>query len=273
MRNGFLGLVSLAGLLALSACATPDGTMSPYQARESISSTTVLVPINQSEIYVDVPASQVSRATGGGLLPALIDATVDSVKASNAAKDLKPLRDSVVDYDFDRVLVGEFQKSLSAKPWLHLQNVKALKDTNTSSVKQARDKAGEDAVLVATTNYHLANDGGSLWIEVHASLYLKPAIATKIMPTNSPTSALWNKTLWVSYSLPGASKLRADNIHTWAADNGTRLRRSLNAGAVKAAELLARGVEVETQTPGITTTTDGSLEIKADGSETFRGVG
>lgn len=269
-----LGRAACAGaLLALSACASTEMSVSPYQARDAITSTAVIVPISQSEIYVDVPASQVSRAAGGGLLPALIDATVDSVKASNAAKDLKPLRDAVVDYDFDHVMVDEFRKSLSADAWLHLRDVKVVKDTNPSMIDRAREGEGDDAVLVATTNYHLSNDAGSLWIEVHAAVYLKPNVIAKLAPTHDPGRPAWSKVLWVSYSLPDAARTRADNLRVWADDGGARLRRDLTSGAAKAAELIAEDMASQDQPAGVTNSPGGSVERRADGSETFHGVG
>src|SRR5690242_17815904 len=94
----------LSGLLVAGCAGVPVHEALPDGARNKFTSTEVVVPVRQSEIYVYVPPSNVSSATGGGLIEALVDVAVDSVRTSKAEKAVKDLRDSLVDFDFDKEL-------------------------------------------------------------------------------------------------------------------------------------------------------------------------
>src|SRR5215469_16608974 len=101
-------LVTLVSGLLVAGCAgVPVHEALPDGARDKFTSTDVVVPIRQSEIYVYVPPSNVSTATGGGLIPALVDLAVDSVRTSKAENSVKALRDSLVDFDFDKELQAD----------------------------------------------------------------------------------------------------------------------------------------------------------------------
>jgi hypothetical protein len=261
---------------ALTACVavTPDHVPLPAQARAGISSTEVVLPVSQSELYIDVPASHISTATGGGLLPALIDAGIDSARASSAAKAVKPLNDAVVDFNFDTMLADQVRQSMAATDGIHVDTVRVIKDASAASMDQALAASKDGAVLIAITNYHLANDGGSLWIEVHAGLYKngagpKPAGAGGDSPS-APANALYRNTFWFTTTVPEASANRDHNISVWSADHGARLRADLKRGALKVSQLMISDIQATDATPGIVTSPDGALERKADGTEVFR---
>ena len=267
----------LLSALALTACVAvvPEHVALTAQARAGITSTEAVLPISQGELYIDVPASNVSAATGGGLLPALIDAGIDSVRASNAAKAVRPLNDAVVDFNFDTVLADEVRKSMAGADGVHVDTVRVIKDASPASFDRALAASKDGAVLLAITNYHLANDGGSLWIEVHAGLYRsgagpKPAGSGADSPS-APANALYRNTFWYTINLPGASSNRDQNIALWSVDHGALLRTDLRRGALKLSEMMASDIQV-IDTPGATIVTNpgGSLERKPDGTEVFR---
>ena len=270
MRRSITGLAALLLTSSvLAGCATtPEHVPLSAQARAGLSSTEVVLPVPQSEIYIDVPASQVSRATGGGLLPALIDAGIDSARASKASKDVTPLRNAAADFSFDQAFSDAF-KAVAASDGVHVDGVRVVKDLTTLDQAITGSKSG--SVLVAGANYHLANDGGSLWIEVRAALYhagAAPAGASDAH-ASAVANALYRNTFWFTINLPHPSAKRDENLGAWAADHGELLRTDLKRGAAKLGQLIVADLQGADTAAGAN---DGTLERKTDGTEVFHGA-
>jgi hypothetical protein len=143
------------------------------EARKSISSTEVVLPVKQGEIYVFVPDSQVAAAGGGGLLLALIDAGVNSVRTEKAETAVKPLRDAMVDYDFDKALRDSVQSSLAQVGWLHADHVRIAKDATQESFDRYVTGSSEDAMMLAMADYRLSNGAEELTVTLTTALYPK----------------------------------------------------------------------------------------------------
>jgi hypothetical protein len=259
---------ALAVATALAGCATPipEHVALGGQAQGSLTSTEVVLPISESEIYIDVPASHISTATGGGLLPALIDAGIDSARASSAAKAVTPLRNAVVDFSFDESLTNSF-RALSDADGLHVDNVRVIKDSSPSALDTAISASKSNVALIASADYHLANDAGSLWIFVHAAVY-----RSGVSPAASPSAAanaLYRNTICFTVNLPQPTKNRDDNVAAWSADHGALLRSALKKGATKISQLVAADIHATNAAPGAIDQADGRLERKADGTEQF----
>src|SRR5260221_118142 len=85
-------------LAFLGACASlPVHQALSSETKQRITSTEVVAPVRQSEIYVYVPPSRLSGAgAAGGLVGVLVmtavDASVDKVRSSKAEAAVKPLR-------------------------------------------------------------------------------------------------------------------------------------------------------------------------------------
>src|SRR6185437_6348792 len=110
--------VLLPGLL-LGACSTlPVHQALPAEAQDKIASTDVVLPIHQSEIYEFVPNSTGGAVAVGGLLGAIIDAGVYDVRTSKAETAVKPLRDAIVDYDFDKAFQSDMKGALAGDGFL-----------------------------------------------------------------------------------------------------------------------------------------------------------
>src|SRR6185295_8053269 len=254
MRS-YLKFALLFSLALLSACATAVNAPLPGAAREKISSTDVVLPVKQNEIYVFVPDSQLTAAAGGGLLFALIDAGINSARTSKAEDAVKPLRDSLVDFSFDTAFQDEFKSSLSNASWLHLSNVRVIKEVSNESMDRALTDSRAGAVLFATPDYHLSNDGDVLYVSLRVALFandealkaVQPAdkskSASKSAPKTAPELSLYRNTLQFRTRLFGASMDRDKNMATWSADKGAAMRSTLKLGATKLGMLLVNDLQ------------------------------
>lgn len=262
-------MIAATSLLAGCETVTPEHVPLSGSDHAGLSSTELVLPVQQSEIYIDVPPSHVSTYTGGGLLPALIDAGIDNVRASNAARDVTPLRNAVVDFDFDSTLQGQLSHALGAADGVHVDEARVIKDASDQSLDAVVTASKSGDVLIAATNYHLANDGGSLWIEVHAALY-KSGPAASGGHASQAANALYRNTFWYAANLPSPTPDRAANLAQWSANHGERLRTELSRGCDRIAQMLVADLQTSVGTIGAAQVAGGNLERKVDGTEVFR---
>ena len=263
-------ILFLVPALFLAACATPIPTHQalPDTARNAISSTDIVVPIKQSEIYVFVPASNIAAAGGGGLLLALVDAGVDSVRTSKAEAAVKPLRNALVDYKFDDTLCSDISGSLTQVTWVKPGTPRVIKEVTNESLDAALAQSKSDAVLFATMDYHLSNDADILDVMMNASLFanndaLKALGPSKLAsPKTSLGNALYRNILTYEMTVPAGTVDRDKNIVIWSADNGAAMRKALDRGAVKLAQMLSADLQGQ-QLPS---DTDGTVERSKDGT-------
>lgn len=273
MQFRFEQLGALFIALTLSACVTPTPThvALPPAAQANITSTEVVAPIAQSEIYIYVPPTTAGQ--GQGLIGALIDAGVDSYRAGTAETGVKPLRDAVVDMNFDADLASQLKASLSQVAWLHLDGVRVVKEVAQKKVDAAITGSRDGAVMIAVADYHLSNDGRQLYIVVNVDLYpngaalgpFKPAKGKPDVPSD-PSNALYRNTFTYESDLPGPPVKREINMPAWAADNATAFRSAMKLGVSKLGQMIAmdlQGAEPAAQDQ------DGVMSRAADGSLYF----
>jgi len=242
-------LLVLSALL-LEACAgVPAYEGLPPAAKDQIASTEVVLPIKQSEIYVYVPPSNVAAATGGGLLPALIDVAVDTVRTDKAEAAVKPLRNALIDYSFDASMQMQIKSALNQVAWLHVDDVRLSKDVSGQTLDRTISGAKESAVMLASSDYQLSNDGDVLTVSMSAALYPNTDSLRALRTGRAKSSpsdlanAIYHNTLTFSYRLPAATADRDTNIALWSKDNGAPMRKALDASSAKLAWLLSQDLQ------------------------------
>jgi hypothetical protein len=264
----------LLSAFILSACATqvPVHESLPAAARDNIASADVVVPIKQSEIYVFVPNSQIAAAGGGGLLLALVDAGVDSVRTSKAEAAVKPLRDAIVDYNFDQTLQSEIQTSLASDPWLHPDHARVIKELANDRLDKVLMDSKDTAVLFATADYQLSNNALELTITMTASLFPNSDALNALKqraksgPRSSVVNALYHNTLTFTADVPNATADRDRNIATWSANNGAVMRATLTKGARELARMLASDLQGPEADTALNNDPDGAIMRSGDGT-------
>ncbi len=275
LSHVFLILVGLG----LSACgSTPPHAALDIKARDNLHSTDIVAPVRQSEVYVFVPSA---GAPGGGLVGALIGVGIDSVRTSKAEDAVKPLRDSVVDFNFDGVLREDLKASMAKVQWLNVADVKVIKDVATASLDSAIAGSKASAVLMVAADYHLTNDGGTYSIALRANLFPNsPALAPpKATDANGKaksdlSNAIYRNTFTFEAKVPGATDDRDRNMGVWAANHGELLRAVTTKGVAKLTELIAADIQEAPSDRGSAEKVlgdgpDGVLTRHADGTLIF----
>ncbi|WGM38959.1 hypothetical protein [Caulobacter sp. NIBR1757] len=242
--------VTLAGA-SLSACVTPVPFKVPLAtgARDAITSTEVVAPVKQSEIYVYV--APVSTGGQGGLIGALVAAGIDAASTEAAQKAVQPARDSIVDYDFDARLKADLQTQLSGVSFLKVDGVRVSKDAFQPGLDKAIADSKASAVLITVADYQFSTDAASVTVTLAADLYANSAALTPFKPTATANAkvpsyggnAIYRNTFTYSQLLPAPTTVRDTNIRMWAADNGKAIREALDAGSAAVAGKLATDIQ------------------------------
>ncbi len=259
MRAAIFSSLMLACVLSVSACATVTPAYVPIaaNAREAVESTEVVAPVKQSEIYVFVPPSQIAASGGGGLLLALVDAGVDAQRTKNAEAAVKPLRDAMIDYNFDDKLRDNLQKDLAPVGWLKVSGTRVVKDASAPGLDKAISGSKQAAVLVVAADYQLSNDGTTLNVILTADLFantkslaaFKPAKGGDAKTLSAPGNALYRNRFVHTSIIPGTVGDRAANMATWSADKGKALRAALDEAVVDVTGQLARDLSTPPPPP------------------------
>jgi hypothetical protein len=260
MRFRLAHAAALVSSLLLAACSG----LAPHQAlpgavKDSLVSTDVVLPIRQNEIYVFVPPSTAGAAGGaafgvlGAVVGAMVDAGVNNARTSAAEKAVKPLRDSLVGFDYDAALRDDMKASLTQLAWLHATDVKVHKDFGNESYEGAYKTSTASAVLFAGMDYHLSNDGDVLYVTAYTFLFpkngekapvvAKPGSRSRPKLKTAPENAVYRDTLAFQTKVEGATSDRDHNMVLWSADNGAAIRAALKLASVKLSALLASDLE------------------------------
>lgn len=242
-------IIALTAII-LSACGTvPHHQAFPVAAKDKITSTDVLVPIAQSEIYVFVPSSNVAAAGGGGLLLALIDAGVNDVRTTKANEASKSLRDALIDFSFDNELQSRLKASLSTLPWLHAGDVRVIKDTTTSNLRSQVSASKAASVLLINGDYNISNDGDALTVTLQVVLFpnadglktfAKPGFSSAAMGIDD---AIYRNTFVYNAKAPGANQDRDHDLAIWSANKGEFTRTTLVRAMDKLSALLVEDIQ------------------------------
>jgi len=197
---------------------------------------------------------------------ALVEVSIDSARTSKAEKAVKPLRDALVDYDFDGMFKDEIKASLSPVAWLAVGDVRVVRDVADASLDNDLTSSKAGAVLFTSADYHTSNDADVLYVTMHAALFANNDALRALHPTNKTPKTAFANTLYrdlITYEtkLPNATDDRDANIAAWSADHGAAMRAALKQGAAKLGALVA----YDLGNPGTVTPVAAKQQIKVDG--------
>jgi len=278
MRDSHL-LILLSSIL-LSACTTPlIHQPLTVAARDHLTSTDVVTPIGQSEIYVFVPTA--TAGASQGLIGALIDAGVDSVRTSKAETAVTPLRNAMVDFSFDAALQAEMKNSLAKIEWLHPGNFLIERDVSDHGMEETLTDSKAASVLFVIADYHLSNDGDFLLASFDAALMPNNDQLRALIPGKRDTkrpiaraNALYQNRFAFEAHVAGTGD-RDRNIAEWSANNAAAARAALEMAAGKFAAMLTEDIQrPENDVPRSSNAPGARVDVPAESAQcTYLPVG
>ena len=233
----------------LAACASQPSIHLPVSnaARGDLTSTDVVMPVRQSEIYIFVPMA--TAGAGFGLIGALVDAGIDSSRTSNAETAVTPLRNAMVDYSFDNALQDQLKASLAQVAWVHAGDYSVVRDVSNDGLAKTLAASKASSVLLVVADYRLSNDGDVLLVTVQAALMPNNDQLRALVPgkrDDKTPAALANalyRNRFVFEAHVNGTGDRNRNIAEWSANNASAARAALTMAAKKLMPLLVEDIQ------------------------------
>ncbi|WP_286266625.1 hypothetical protein [Thalassotalea atypica] len=169
--NKFAVVALLAG--SVIGCGTTPNNYLPVAATNEIKTTDVYVVVPQKEIVAEVEASGVAAAGGGGLLLALIDVAVENSRASSAEELIQPIKDSLIETDFNSLFINALKKEFDAVNWMKVDDVQLITDVTETTRQDNYDKADAETVTFINAGYSLSPDFSMLKANANISMLPK----------------------------------------------------------------------------------------------------
>lgn len=246
----WVSVITLCG----AGCATTNRIAIGPKAQSALGSAQPVVGLDQQEIAADINRSNISAATGGGLIFALVDAAVDSAQAKKAEAAVTPVRDALLDYNFGARFSGDLADTLRDIPWLKGQKVVVQSPASPDLVKEWVDRSPADGLLLLRTRYRFSPDFKAITILVDATLLARSAALAQAAATKRDgVPATFANSFGVVLPLPDAGKLGRDQAAAkWAEGHGAAARAALDLGAREMAAMIAFDLEQPQDDPSLT---------------------
>jgi hypothetical protein len=213
----------LFGSLLLTGCVTTNRTALVPAHVEKLKSVDAITTIAQPEIAADVDPSNIAMITGGGLIPALIDAAVESNRAKKAEVTITPLRDALIEFNGGETLRTQVSERMQSEsePLLPIRRVLITKPMKPAEVlEQVRD-TDADGLLLISADFRLTPAFDRVRVLVHVALYDKAVTAAGGKP-------IYQNDLATFRALKGGMpRDRAAAIEQWSANKGGPMREAL----------------------------------------------
>jgi hypothetical protein len=236
--------------LSLAAVTLFGGCLGAYQLQPStleyIQSSDVVVVVQQQEINAAIPGSNVSMITGGGLIPALIDASIENDQAKTAEKLLGPIRDNLLDYDYPAVLKEKIDSALKEVDWLHAQQFAAVREAAPEQFRERYEQSNSSVILCITTAYQLTADFTGIHMLCNVDMWPKDEQLREVSGAAerkdpvSPNNRIYRGQVEVTKKLDVGKRKGKAAIETLAADNAAKVRQGLAETADEAAAVMVK---------------------------------
>lgn len=180
-------LIALSALAMLAACASPRAyNRIDAEARPLIKSGETYLVVTRTEIGTEIDVSNVAAATGGGLIPALIDAGINESRTTKAESLIAPIRDKLVDYDFGAQLEADLKLALEGLGIVGLSDVKLVRAVPKDFEQTTVAASPADTVMFVVSGFSLSSN----------FTHVKTSASVQVFPANEALAAFKEKPDW-----------------------------------------------------------------------------
>lgn len=233
---------SLAGCGAAPHKAMDAATVTKVTASQAV------VGVKQSEIYAVIqPSANPLMGAGaiGAAIGSLEESAIDNSNYKANQKNVGPLRDALLSFDFDSLALADFQAQLPKAAWLHLGQVTLTKDTSGEGYDKPMNASQVPYTLFVSLDYHLSIDYRQLLVTEHLWLSPKPVPGSTLrhgangytytVPGSDPGNAVYANTVTYETAIPDGviphqlahQEAVDDAVQYWAKDNAAVTRSTL----------------------------------------------
>lgn len=195
--------------------------------RDSIKNLNVYNLVMQDEIRPAVEISNVGGALGGGLIPALIDSSINKGRSLSAQDIIEPLYFATDSVDYRKLIAKEVNAVIAP-----VYSVMATKETAEAIVLSDSDlvakiktlKDGE-YLLFLSSFYGFMESSKFLKTDTLAMVFSNKSISSS---TKKPVPVYFNRLGYISASVGTGD---SDSMGAWSKNNGELFAKTLNESA------------------------------------------
>lgn len=238
--------------LAFGGCASPSRVPLTKDRKNQTNAPKTVIVQSQQEIGADIVQSNIAAATGGGLIPALIDLGINNSRAKKAVSATEPVRDSLIGYDAGRSLADALSKELATRTWPNTGQIDIRPMADMRATEKWINGNTSAPIMTVSPYYRLTANFDA--ILVHATVGLHGPVgkrpkATSEEEESQPKAPVWYlNTFAVVVPITGyytTDMSSQDAAAIWAADGGRKAREALDTGFSEIARLIAYDFDTE----------------------------
>ncbi len=220
-------------------------------ARGHIETVDAYLAVPQDEIYANIESSNITMYTGGGLIFALIDASINKSRTNNAEEIIQPLRDKLMDFDYAQILADEIGTRLKAVEWLNTSDLILERAITDDRYLQRMQSSSASAVLFMTADYSITTEFNA--VNTRMALIMFPNVEAlnkfKEKEDKDDNSVdnddnIYRKDIIHTVSLP-VTGTREENIKKLSKDNCSELKKALHQNAKEIAMKITRDINLD----------------------------
>lgn len=191
----------------------------------------------QDEIRPAVNVSNVAGAMGGGLIPALIDSSINKSRNRSAQEVMIGFYDATEDHDFRANLAADFNKAIASALPLKVTQAPAefILLSNQERERRIAALAPNEALVYTSSAYTFVDQSRRFVTESQVYVYVKPTKRTK-----STKPVFFNRFMYMSKPL---GKGDENSIAAWSAENGAEFRAEIGNSTAEIADLIAMDIK------------------------------
>ncbi|WP_439889786.1 hypothetical protein ACS7SF_10795 [Ralstonia sp. 25C] len=262
------------GLAVLAGCAPMPLTQPvEHETLTAMQPVNVRVGIKQPELYADFVPSRTGQAAAAtcGAIPGIgillaaacggalgaVDAGINATLAKTAEETVRPLKDQLVDLDFNQQMRESVSRSLQGVPDMQVERTELTKEVTDKAYNDLFIASQSGSVMFVNVDYHLSPDFSTLILSTRSLLFprgAKARVAAKqpqtveaTTPNNelavAPKNAVYRASITYRAKLAKPSKEAAQNVAAWKEGDGRLLQAAMRDGITQMGRLLAENLQ------------------------------
>jgi len=258
MRSFFIHLLVLGTVLGLSACATkpPAENYLDAGARQHIKSVDAYLIAKQDQIGADIKQnptlSEISAlASGFTLIPVLLDVGVKGVRAVNANKMAKPIREKLEGHDYASEFRKQVRQSLAGGTLDGIEDFTLLRSEYPGLRGELITESDADAVLLMDMKYAFTPNFETLYVHSFAMLFPNKPELKRFQETPDRdklvefSDNIYRNQFGVGISTKLEEAEAAEHAAVWAQMTEEQLVEVLDVAALALADGIANDISID----------------------------
>ena len=257
MRYSFKITTMVCAVALMSACqTTPSVNRLDAEARPHLKKVDSVLFAPQYRVDADIKTSKVSQYLQGHVVPLLFDIGVNSIRSVKAAEYVKPVRETLDNYDYAYDIKEEFNLALENSGMGEVEDLKILRHEREGFRARMIRKSEADAVMFIDVNYAFSPTFDALNLKSGVLVYpINPELNDYKETPDSDSLIEYSDNIYRNQfmaSIPvgavetdGEETRTSDNAAVWAAMSAEELTGKLQEAAERLASHIAADMSTD----------------------------